>query len=1134
MKILKISFENLNSLAGKFTIDLTDPTYQQSGLFVITGPTGAGKSTILDAITLALFGTTARIQSQATTDNEEVMVLTKGQKECYAEVLFEAQGKRYFSRWAKKQKRSRKKDDKVSFNEPVEISEIDPEDPSKATPLASKKLEWRAKVREILGLDYDSFVRSVLLAQGAFASFLKADNKQRSLLLEHISHTEIYSKVGQKIAERCSLWKTQRELIQAQLDVLKTPSTQEQSETSAALATAENQSRELAATVLSLQRLLTWQIECRKREQDVQQTLEELTRAQTRIDELSPQRAIWQKAQQARSPWQDLHLWEKAAADLQNKLAQQKELATQLTEAQKKLTQAQELLAQTQIIAKTNVTEADTYQEQTYQPWLKLTSEYHAKEEVAKTDLAAANEAQSAVLSAKKTFSTLQEQKAKLQETEALLKKQLEATKTDAQLGEHLAEILNAEHELNSSLRLLTDANRDEEAANVAVATGQKQDELRQSEEQKALQVLKSAQITAQSAQKALAITLSGSSLEQKVQAAQQDTAHLWAARWAWSLQKNLKKLAAAELTAKNEDFSDFLQDFHTLQQTTLKTLLQDFPDLGQGLNEAAIERFQKAKQDWKTWSRTTAQAQADLDQANKAADKAAIAHEKNKLQAETEQKALSTAQQDLKQKNAKRLAAEQDAQDKSEHFDALTTPFFSTPQPPREERIRVLQKRWQTVQTLQQQLREAADELQPCEKKLAAAQATLEAAITTQEKACHQAKSSASEAQQMQAVIQSQFGTGDLAHNMQELLTKKKQALDTAQKAQKSLTQASSVFSAIKAKLEACNNNLTDQHQEEEKTKEAFDLSCKKADFSSAQEVKEAHRTDEQISQLESLLTQADQALLTAKGRNTQAKEQLATEQEKALTSEKIPVLQQQLDDAKTKKENIDTHIGALKASLERYQQDIAQRAKLEKEYLAVNEQFLLYSRLNELAGTADGSRLRNFVQRWTFNLLLKQANIYLQQMRSRYRLIPSGVDSLDCAVEDADMAGITRTAANLSGGETFLVSLALALALSQISAGGMRMETLFLDEGFGSLDPATLEKALTALENLQSESQKLIGIISHVEEVAERIDTHIEVIPRGSTGLSTIQGPGVTVGEDINRNKDAKGAKPFELSAN
>jgi exonuclease SbcC len=112
---------------------------------------------------------------------------------------------------------------------------------------------------------------------------------------------------------------------------------------------------------------------------------------------------------------------------------------------------------------------------------------------------------------------------------------------------------------------------------------------------------------------------------------------------------------------------------------------------------------------------------------------------------------------------------------------------------------------------------------------------------------------------------------------------------------------------------------------------------------------------------------------------------------------------------------------------------------------------------------------------------------------------------------VIDGDMGAKRRTSQNLSGGETFLLSLALALGLSRMGGSNLKVDTLFLDEGFGTLDEETLSHALGALERLHAAKGKLIGVISHVQGVRERIATHITVSPRAGSGRSTLSGPGV-----------------------
>ncbi|MCA9554755.1 MAG: hypothetical protein KC933_32295 [Myxococcales bacterium] len=174
------------------------------------------------------------------------------------------------------------------------------------------------------------------------------------------------------------------------------------------------------------------------------------------------------------------------------------------------------------------------------------------------------------------------------------------------------------------------------------------------------------------------------------------------------------------------------------------------------------------------------------------------------------------------------------------------------------------------------------------------------------------------------------------------------------------------------------------------------------------------------------------------------------------------------------------------------------AQRASLE-----------LWAELNQLIGSADGKKLRTFAQGLTLDVLVEQANLHLQELRPRYNLRRVAGQAMELAVVDHDLGDEVRFIATLSGGERFLVSLALALGLSTLSSKSVRIESLFIDEGFGSLDRGTLEVALATLDQLQAEG-RTVGIISHIAELSERIGYRVEVRPTGP-GTSEVRVKGV-----------------------
>ena len=162
----------------------------------------------------------------------------------------------------------------------------------------------------------------------------------------------------------------------------------------------------------------------------------------------------------------------------------------------------------------------------------------------------------------------------------------------------------------------------------------------------------------------------------------------------------------------------------------------------------------------------------------------------------------------------------------------------------------------------------------------------------------------------------------------------------------------------------------------------------------------------------------------------------------------------------------------------------------------------------LHDLIGSADGKKYRNFAQGLTFDMMVGHANQQLQKMTQRYLLIRDDKQPLELNVVDNFQAGEIRSTKNLSGGESFIVSLSLALGLSQMASKNVRVDSLFLDEGFGTLDEEALDTALETLSGLQQDG-KLIGVISHVQALKDRISTQILVTPLYG-GRSEISGFG------------------------
>ncbi|MBR2208275.1 MAG: hypothetical protein IJ859_05630, partial [Synergistaceae bacterium] len=199
-----------------------------------------------------------------------------------------------------------------------------------------------------------------------------------------------------------------------------------------------------------------------------------------------------------------------------------------------------------------------------------------------------------------------------------------------------------------------------------------------------------------------------------------------------------------------------------------------------------------------------------------------------------------------------------------------------------------------------------------------------------------------------------------------------------------------------------------------------------------------------------------------------------------------------------------------SLEKDLENRKKLMKELAELDKKYENQEKIYAKWSARSDLIGSAKGDKFRIFAQNITLSMMIKLANEQLEKMNGRYILIARPDSSeLELSVIDKEQAGEVRPTENLSGGERFIISLALALGLSQISGNKSRIDSLFLDEGFGSLDEEALNTALEALGELRNKG-RMIGIISHVQALRERIAAQIEVIYK-SEGTSIIKGPGV-----------------------
>ncbi|MDW8158419.1 MAG: SbcC/MukB-like Walker B domain-containing protein, partial [Bacteroidia bacterium] len=285
---------------------------------------------------------------------------------------------------------------------------------------------------------------------------------------------------------------------------------------------------------------------------------------------------------------------------------------------------------------------------------------------------------------------------------------------------------------------------------------------------------------------------------------------------------------------------------------------------------------------------------------------------------------------------------------------------------------------------------------------------------------------------------------------------------------------------------------------------------------FYNLQALEAALLTEAQVKEYEKTIRKyTDELNATQKLRDQAKKEyqnKLFQAQEQGLISE-IDKLNQTLlllDTEYQKTENLLSQLqeqsGEIHEKIKLYKNFTNKIDELKNEHQKIRPRYEAWLELCHSIGERQGLKFEKFVQQITLDYLCKRANFYLENLNPRYKIQkdPNETKELEIEVVDSYQANTTRLPSSLSGGETFLLSLALSLALSDLGGSKMQIQTLFIDEGFGTLDPETLDTAIRTLENLQS-GGKLIGLITHVEEMKQRIHVQINVVPLGN-GISEV----------------------------
>ncbi|WP_338567803.1 AAA family ATPase [Pseudomonas canadensis] len=1210
MKILAIRLKNLASLAGPFEIDFTAEPLASAGLFAITGPTGAGKSTLLDALCLALFGAVPRLgdtgQAKMPDADSDISIgdprtlLRRGTGGGYAEVDFVGvSGRRYRARW--EANRARDKASGKLQNSRQSLIDLDSDQL-----LASQKTEYKTQLELALGLNFEQFTRAVLLAQSEFSAFLKANDNERSELLEKLTDTALYTQLGRRAFDKAKEARDAHKQLQDQATGVVPLAPEARGELDQQFDAAQTQLKTQQAQLKQLELQHTWLKELREWQERQLAATEQLQRAQAewdnqrqqredlgRLDQLAPQRHQFARQAEVGSVLAPL------AAQIQSHIQQQSQLHTRQEQAQQQQASAQTALAE----ALKNQTDAVPLLRQAFEEQSTLA---HLTKELAKRT-EDKQQHDSACTEGQAQLTGLLEKQSHVAERLQRLATELEHSTVLAPLSDawsayrdRLQQLMLIGNRLNKGQAELPQL---EQRATSAAEQFTQQRE--------ALDLLYQ-EAGAEPHAVAEQIQLLASLLQdnRKQQRAFEDLTRLW------DNQQQLDQHAAS-LTQK---LTDAQQQREQLNQTGLQTkaelivaeqtlnVTKQLLERQRLARSASVEELREQLQDDQpcpvcgSHEHPYHQPEALLQSlgrhdeneeatAQKAVDSlkekltelrgevgGLIAQQKEYLQ---QQEHLATQQQALQPSlDAHPLAASLLNQEAAKRSAWLEQQLGQLSQSitQDEQRQSALLNLQQNAGRLQQQLqaaqeasqqarqllvdqqRELTSDRERLDQELSAFASLLPAEILEGlraepaatfmqldqqvsqrlEQLGHQRDELAEQQERQQAIEKEQTHQQHRQHQLDALIQQVTELTAQQQTAQEKLSALLGEHTSAEHWQQQLDQAVTQSRQSETDANKHLQeihnaLIQLAADLKAQQEREQALQAEQQalvtrISEWRALHPELDDAGLTRllaydDAQVSQLRQQLqhsekAVEQAKVLLQEREQRLadHQALHNGNLAAEELDSTLATLNQQLaesEKHCAELRARQSEDQRRQDANQAFAeqiakaydewqRWARLNALIGSATGDTFRKIAQAYNLDLLVHHANVQLRQLVRRYRLKRGG-SMLGLLVMDTEMGDELRSVHSLSGGETFLVSLALALGLASMASSTLKIESLFIDEGFGSLDPESLQLAMDALDGLQAQGRK-VAVISHVQEMHERIPVQIQVKRQGN-GLSTLE---------------------------
>ncbi|MCG3664430.1 AAA family ATPase [Aliarcobacter butzleri] len=1184
MKILKIKSLNINSLKGEFEVDF-EKFLKDESLFAITGPTGAGKSTILDVITCALYGRTARLSNP----NE---LMSRHTKECFCEVEFEIKDKVYRSSWSQKRKKEGSKDEFPTAK--MEIVDL-----QKNGILESGISKVPNVVEELSGLDFDRFIQSMMLAQGSFDAFLKAKENERSSLLEKITGTQIYKQISQEIYQTYTRKNDEIKLDENLLGNIELLSNEVVTEKTLILNNSKTQKLELDTKGNELKKVINWLENLQKLEADNTKyilefekiTLEKENKKEDfmKLDLANKALNVQPIYQEKNSLTQIINQDKEKLEKLQKELEDLKQLLQSKTNESLKLkdeldkeknsfdTNSKKLqevrTLQTKIESKLqNIKELENKISSQNEQKTKLNEDLKVlkiNQEKIDNDLKTINDyliKNKNDESLKEEISLISKNVNDYKDVVKLLKQTEEKLQNNSLNEKTLQDNFTKAKKEFDEIKVLFDSKNKEykeleiQTSNFNQKESNNRDRLKSIDklitsidEYKRLleSILKEENIISSSKDESKTIK---TNIEEKTKLINEIQTHiqtlndkreaeLLIAKYE-SDRVNLKEGEECFLCgSKEHPFVDHKISVNVDETTSiiaqkkqifdeenrvLRTIELNLSKLETKVESSTLElnKLLKHKEDLEQVFSSLNFILTDDSKTNLEEEKHLLEEELKNIIKTRDEKEKVLAQRDNLQKelNTKQTFVLQNEQElyklKSliEQLQNEQTQNISKKQTLEEELSKVYSK-YELIfdekfeenfrilvvrkdsfiknETLKKELdiklQSLIVQLKEFDTKIISIESSLKTDIEQLSKISNETK-------ELQIQSKAILDVSDLNIFEKEITSKFNTINEKYNSLLKELVNLNSKNESVNTQIIELNQRLIDNSTKLEETKQNFNKALVENSFSSKEEFEKALLPKELREELSIKCKALEDKYNQIQTLKIDTAKKLSEQKELNLTDKELQILNDELKELQTTIDELQKSIGSLEKELEINAINNKKHEDKIKELEKKKEAFKVWIKLNEMIGSASGDKFAKFAQGITLDQLIYLANKHLQILSPRYELQRSSDSSklLEIEIIDGFQGDVVRPVSTLSGGESFIVSLSLALGLSALASQKISIDSLFLDEGFGTLDSDSLELALNALNQLQS-SGKMVGVISHVEALKERIPLQIKVMPKG-----------------------------------